>query len=99
MCLFGATAGNLFSDPESQNVENEEDLPENLSDDDDDAKLTTNQKVAIDMAPPARLKKADKNILIKGGKGVKNPQAKVVEFDEPITTAQRLEALHLQQKK
>ena len=35
-------AGNLFSDPNQQKVDHEDDLPENLSDDNDDAKLTTN---------------------------------------------------------
>ena len=77
-------------------------MPEHLSDDDDDAKLTTNQKVAMDMDPPPRLKKTEK---INSGAATKNKGkgkaavVKAVEFDEPITTAQRLEALHLQEQK
>lgn len=65
-------------------------MPEHLSDDDDDAKLTTNQKVAVDMATPARLKKTEKISATAAAKGKgrgKASQAKLIEFDEPITTA------------
>lgn len=72
-------------------MDNEDEVPEHLSDDDDDAKLTTNQKAAVDMEPPTRLKKVEKKtsaIINKQSKGKngKNSQAKLVEFDEPITT-------------
>ena len=49
----------MFSDPASQLFENEEEAPENLSDDDDDARLTHNSKAAVDMATPALLKKPE----------------------------------------
>jgi len=49
----------LFSDPASQLYEGEEEAPDNLSDDDDEARLTHNSKAAVDMATPSLLKKAE----------------------------------------
>ena len=86
--------GQLFSDPSSQIPNDEEELPSNLSDDDDDAKLANNTKAANDMEVPAKLKKPEqKQSVIQRKKGSKqNP------VDEPPqTTAQRMEALHNQQ--
>lgn len=61
--VFNKETGQLFSDPISQLSDEKEDLPDHLSDDDDDdAKLTHNTKAAVDMATPAKLKKPDPNL-------------------------------------
>ena len=57
-CEF-SIAGQLFSDPVSQVHNDDDELPEHLSDDDDDAKLTQNTKNAVDLPTPSKLKKPD----------------------------------------
>ena len=95
---FAVIAGQLFSDPASQLYEGEEEAPDNLSDDDDDAKLTHNSKAAIDMATPTLLKKPDEFAAATPMKNNKKKGNQIIEpIDEPQTNAQRLEQLHQQQ--
>jgi len=54
-------AGQLFSDPVSQQYVEEEEAPSNLSDDDDDVRITDNTRTATNMPVPDFLKKPDKN--------------------------------------
>lgn len=44
--VFNKETGNLFSDPDSQTHVEEDELPDHLSDDDDDARLTNNTRTA-----------------------------------------------------
>ena len=62
MLLF--TAGNLFSDPDSQTHVDEDELPDHMSDDDDDARLTHNSREAMNMGTPNLLKKPDQNAVL-----------------------------------
>lgn len=84
----------MFSDPISQLADEKDELPDHLSDDDDDdTKLTHNTKAAVDMATPAKLKKPDPN-LSSSAKPKKGAKPGVDGDDEPLNTAQRLEYLH-----
>jgi len=56
-------AGQLFSDPVSQQYVEEEEAPTNLSDDDDDARITDNTRTATNMPVPDLLKKPEKSSL------------------------------------
>ena len=89
-------AGQMFSDPASQLFENEEEAPENLSDDDDDARLTHNSKAAVDMATPALLKKPEVPAASTSMKGAQKKKQTIESIDEPQTNAQRMELLHQQ---
>ena len=55
--VYDPKSKNLFSDPEAQSVENDEEAPENLSEDDDDAKLAHNSRAAVEMSTPTKLKR------------------------------------------
>ena len=62
--LLWFTAGNLFSDPDSQTHVDEDELPDHMSDDDDDARLTHNTREAMNMGTPTKLKKPDQNAVL-----------------------------------
>ena len=57
--VFNKESGNLFSDPDSQTNVEEDEIPDHLSDDDDDARLTHNTREAMIMPTPGKLIKPD----------------------------------------
>ena len=57
--VFNKESGNLFSDPDSQTNVGEDEIPDHLSDDDDDARLTHNTREAMIMPTPEKLIKPD----------------------------------------
>lgn len=61
--VYNPETGQLFSDPVSQQYVEEEEAPSNLSDDDDDARITDNTRTATNMPVPDLLKKPEKNSL------------------------------------
>ena len=93
--VYNKESGNLFSDPESQTNVEEDELPDHLSDDDDDARLGHNTREAMIMPTPEQLIKPDISTSIAAKQKAKSDSKKV--SDEPMTTAQRMEELHKQQ--
>lgn len=71
MLINSYVAGQLFSDPVSQQYVEEEEAPSNLSDDDDDVRITDNTRTATNMPVPDLLKKPDKNTTAQTSKKVK----------------------------
>ena len=50
--IYDADTGNLFADPEIYNDPLDEEEPDNVTDDDDDLKLTDNIKQTLEMPKP-----------------------------------------------
>jgi len=64
-----------------------------MSEDDDDARLTNNTRTAMLMDTPELLKKPEAPPL---NISKQKKKAVVVDIEEPLSNAQRLEQLHLQ---
>ena len=96
-CLvFNKTTNKLFSDPDSQVPVNEDELPDHLSDDDDDARLSHNTRAAVVMPTPEKLIKPDKSkeMALKAAEANRKKKESENENRGPLTEANIANELH-----
>lgn len=95
--IYDQESGNLFADAEIYNDPPDEEDPDNVTDEDDDFKLTDNVKQTLEMPKPKlSQEEIDKQKAAKRAafQTKKQKKASKKELPEPLTKQQRLEALH-----
>ena len=94
----------LFSDPDSSFIDGKKGMAEGtMTDDEDDAKLTNNQRIAMNMHKPEYVKKLEQEHLQRSSNAFVSATASKKHSKyyesvdlEPLTKAQRMLNLHKQ---
>jgi len=91
----------LFTDQDAHDTEDKAEADHDASDDEDDARLTSNVKTANEMPLPRKKNDEEEEAKTKKSnvRRKKGEKAGDDEASEPINTAERLEHLHLMQEK
>ena len=93
----------LFTDQDAHNSDDKAEPDRDASDEDDDARLTSNVKTANEMPAPKKKRDPEEEAKAKAARSPrrkKGEKGKEEEADtEPLNAAERLEHLHLMQEK